>query len=128
MPSTKAAFSALIFTAFLLNLFTPLALKGCATLLAGRAVPEEDALSGLVQIDTFGAPLVDERYEGKLLHELPGVDDAVVIYGYGAEVASLMEELDGRGIATLVIEEDEASAPPPSRARNPRGARFGGRG
>lgn len=106
----KPVFSALIFTAFVLNLFTPLALKGCAILLEGKAVPQKDALSGLVQIDTFGAPLIDERYDGKLRHELPGVEDTVVIYGYGAEVASLMEELDGRGIATLVIEEDEALA------------------
>jgi len=106
----KPVFSALIFTAFVLNLFTPMALKGCAILLEGKAVPQKDALSGLVQIDTFGAPLVDERYDGKLRHELPGVEDTVVIYGYGAEVASLMEELDGRGIATLVIEEDEARA------------------
>ncbi len=106
----KPVFSALIFTAFVLNLFTPMALKGCAILLEGKAMPQEDALSGLVQIDTFGAPLVDERYEGNLRHELPGVDDTVVIYGYGPEVASLMEELDGRGIAVLVIEEDEALA------------------
>jgi Kef-type K+ transport system membrane component KefB/Trk K+ transport system NAD-binding subunit len=106
----KPVFSALIFTAFVLNLFTPMALKGCAILLEGKAVPQADALSGLVQIDTFGAPLIDERYDGKLRHELPEVEDTVVIYSYGAEVASLMEELDGRGIATLVIEEDEALA------------------
>ena len=103
-------FSVLIFTAFLLNLFTPLALKGCAILLEGKAKPQKDALSGLVQIDTFGAPLVAERYEGKLLHELPDVEDTVVIYGYGPEVASLMEELEGRGLTTLVIEEDESVA------------------
>ncbi len=106
----KPVFSALIFTAFVLNLFTPLALKGCAILLEGKAMPQADALSGLVQIDTFGAPLVDERYDGKLRHELPRVEDAVVIYGYGPEVATLMEELEGRGIATVIIEEDEASA------------------
>ena len=106
----KPTFSALIFTAFILNLFTPLALKGCATLLQGKAIPQKDALSGLVQIDTFGAPLIDERYDGKLRHELPDVKDAVVIYGYGPEVATLMEELDGRGITTLVIEADESVA------------------
>jgi len=106
----KPSFSALIFTAFLLNLFTPLALKGCAILLEGKAMPQKDALSGLVQIDTFGAPLVEERYEGKLMHELPDVEDTVVIYGYGPEVASLIEELEGRGLSTLVIEEDETVA------------------
>ena len=36
----KPAFSALIFTAFILNLFTPLALKGCAVLLQGKAQPQ----------------------------------------------------------------------------------------
>jgi len=106
----KPAFSALIFTAFILNLFTPLALKGCAILLQGKAVPQEDALSGLIQIDIYGEPLVDERYDGKLRHKLPSVEDAVVIYGYGPEVATLMEELDGRAIPTLVIEPDEAVA------------------
>ena len=106
----KPAFSALIFTAFILNLFTPMALKGCAVLLEGKAVPQEDATRGLVQIDTFGAPLIDERYDGKLRHELPDLQDTVVIYGYGPAVASLMQELDGRGVATLVIEENESSA------------------
>ena len=106
----KSAFSALIFTAFILNLFTPLALKGCAVLLEGKAVPQEDATSGIVQIDIFGAPLVEERYEGKLRHQLPNLEDTVVIYGYGPEVASLMDELHSRGMASLVIEEDETVA------------------
>ena len=49
----QAAFTALIFTAFLLNLFTPLALKGCAVLLQGKAAQQADATSGLVQIDNL---------------------------------------------------------------------------
>jgi len=106
----QPTFSALIFTAFILNLFTPLALKGCAILLEGKAVPLEDATSGIVQVDTFGAPLVEERFEGKLRHELPNVEDTVVIYGYGPEVASLMDELHRRGMSALVIEEDESVA------------------
>ena len=40
----------------------------------------------------------------------PDVEDKVVIYGYGPEVASLMEELEGRGLSILVIDEDEATA------------------
>ncbi|MEE2659031.1 MAG: cation:proton antiporter [Candidatus Latescibacterota bacterium] len=56
----QTIFSSLIFTAFVLNLFTPLALKGCAVLLEGRAVGHKDATSGVVQIDKFGSPLVDE--------------------------------------------------------------------
>ncbi len=107
----QSAFSALIFTAFLLNLFTPLALKGCAVMLEGKAMPQEDATSGLIQIDKFESPLVeDHQYEGKLLHELPELEDAVVIYGYGPEVVSLIEELDTAKIPSLVIEEDEVVA------------------
>jgi len=106
----QAAFTALIFTAFLLNLFTPLALKGCAELLQGKAAQQADATSGIVQIDTFGSPLVEERHEGQLLHELPNLEDAVVIYGYGPEVKSLMAELDSRGLPTVIIEENETVA------------------
>ncbi len=104
------AFTALIFTAFLLNLFTPLALKGCAGLLQGKAAQQADATSGIVQIDTFGSPLVEERHEGPLLHELPNLEDVVVIYGYGPEVESLIAELDSRGLPTVIIEENETVA------------------
>jgi Kef-type K+ transport system membrane component KefB/Trk K+ transport system NAD-binding subunit len=106
----QGAFTELIFTAFLLNLFTPLALKGCAVMLEGRAVPEADATSGIVQLDKFAAPLAEERYDGRLLHALPNVEDAVVIYGYGPEVDLLMVELDSRSIPTVIIEEDESVA------------------
>jgi Trk K+ transport system NAD-binding subunit len=106
----QTIFTALIFTAFVLNLFTPLALKGCAALLAGTAARQADATSGVVQIDKFSSPLVEERYEGQPLHVLPNVEGAVVIYGYGPEVFSLMEELDSRGLPTVVIEEDESVA------------------
>ena len=106
----QATFTALIFTAFVLNLFTPLALKGCAVLLAGGAARQADATRGIVQLDTFGAPLVEARNEGQLLHVLPEVEDAVVIYGYGPEVDSLMSELDSRGLPKVVIEEDETIA------------------
>lgn len=97
-------FTSLIFTAFMLNLFTPLSLKGCAVMLQGRAVVQADATSGILQIDTFSAPLVEERYEGHLLHALPDVADAVVIFGYGPEVESLIAELDSQGILTVVVE------------------------
>lgn len=56
----QGTFSALIITAFVLNLFTPLALKGCAVLLEGKAVPEKDATVGVVQIDKFESPLIDD--------------------------------------------------------------------
>ncbi|MFV2032649.1 MAG: TrkA family potassium uptake protein, partial [Gammaproteobacteria bacterium] len=106
----QSAFTVLVFTAFLLNLFTPFALKGCAVLLQGKAAHQVDATRGVVQIDKFSEPLVEERYEGQLLHELPDMEDAVAIYGYGPEVASLMAELDSRGVPMVVIEEDEIVA------------------
>ena len=106
----QPAFTALIFTAFILNLFTPLALKGCAVLLQGKAIQQADATSGIVQIDTFGSPLVEERDAGPMLHELPDLEDTVVIYGYGPEVESLMAELDSRDLPAVVIEENEAQA------------------
>lgn len=106
----QPVFTALIFTAFLLNLFTPLGLKRCAAMLEGRAAPQADATSGVIQIDKFRSPLVEERYEGQLMHSLPNVDETVVIYGYGPEVESLMIELDSRSIPVLIIEEDEIMA------------------
>ncbi|RLA13668.1 MAG: hypothetical protein DRQ59_04820 [Gammaproteobacteria bacterium] len=106
----QTTFTALILTAFGLNLFTPLALKGCSVLLAGKAVPQADAASGLVQIDKFITPLVEDPREHQLQHVLPDLEGTVVIYGYGPEVASLMEELDSRDVPMVVIEEDETKA------------------
>jgi Trk K+ transport system NAD-binding subunit len=106
----QGTFTALIFTAFLLNLFTPLSLKGCAVMLQGRAAVQADATRGILQIDTFSTPLVEERYEGQLMHSLPDIKDAVVIFGYGPEVVSLIAELDSRAIPTVVVEANESSA------------------
>jgi Kef-type K+ transport system membrane component KefB len=106
----QASFTVLIFTAFLLNLFTPLALKGCAVLLAGRAAHQAGATRGVLQIDKFNDPFVKEGSAERLLCTLPDLKDRVVIYGYGPEVDSLMDELKSRGIPTVVIEEDEATA------------------
>lgn len=103
----QAAFTILIFTAFLLNLFTPLALKGCSVLLKGRVAHGGDTHLGVLQIDKFNTPLVAETpAEGAL----PPVEDAVVIYRYGPEVETLMEELSSRHLPLVVIEEDEATA------------------
>ena len=107
---SQAAFSALIFTAFLLNLFTPLALKGCAVLLEGKAVRQADATRGVVQIEKFSSPLVAAGHDGELLRALPDLEGTIVIYGYGPEVASLMAELASRDLPTVVIEEDESVA------------------
>lgn len=105
----QETFSILIFTAFLLNLFTPLALKGCAVLLEGRVAHGGDTHLGVFQIDKFNTPLFDENpAEGSL----PAVEDAVVIYRYGPEVETLIEELSSRHRPLVVIEEDEATARP----------------
>ena len=105
-----STFSVLIFTAFILNLFTPLALKGCAVLLEGRSVRLVGATRGVLQIDKFTDPFSEERLEGLLPHALPDMGGGVVIYGYGHEVVALLRELDSRGLPTMVIEEDEATA------------------
>ena len=103
----QETFTILIFTAFLLNLFTPLALKGCSVLLEGRVAHGGDTHLGVFQIDKFNTPFFDENpAEGTL----PAVEDAVVIYGYGPEVETLIEELSSRHLPMVVIEEDEATA------------------
>ncbi len=106
---TQPVFSVLIFTAFVLNLFTPLALKGCAVLLAGQAIRRPGATRGVLQIDKFGEGTVVEA-AGRLPRALPAIDDGVVIYRYGPEVETLLADLESREITTVVIEEDEAVA------------------
>ena len=103
-----AVFSVLIFTAFVLNLFTPMALKGCSVLLAGRVARVQDGAVGVLLPDKFGADR--GRFEGRLPHRLPNVDDRVVIYGYGPAVEALLHDLHRLGTPYLVIEEDEARA------------------
>ena len=102
----QATFSILIFTAFLLNLFTPMALKGCSVLLEGRVAHGGDTHIGVFQIDKFSTPLVTENPDGRAL---PAVEGAVVIYGYGPEVETLTAELASRSLPLVVIEEDEAA-------------------
>jgi Kef-type K+ transport system membrane component KefB/Trk K+ transport system NAD-binding subunit len=106
----QSIFSVLIFTAFVLNLFTPLALKGCAVMLKGRAVRQDGATRGVLQVDKFTPGFSEEQLEGLLPQALPDVEDGVVIYGYGPEVESLLRELEARGTPSVVIEEDEAVA------------------
>ena len=103
-------FSVLIFTMFVLNLFTPLALKGCSVLLEGGVARPEGGALGVLLTDKFGDPALVEPFEGRLPLALPNVDGGVVVYGYGPEVDSLLSELDRRGTASVVIEEDEAAA------------------
>lgn len=106
----QTTFSALIVTAFLLNLFTPLGLKGCAVLLEGKAVRDANAMKGVLQLDTFETPLIDENLEGELLKTLPMVDDTVVIFGYGPEVDSFINELESRKIPLVIVVDEEVLA------------------
>ena len=107
---TPAVFSVLILTAFVLNLFTPMALKGCSLLLAGRAARLEGAPMGVLLPDKFGDDPFLEIFDGRMPDELPNVDGGVVVFGYGPEVDSLLAEIKRRGMASLVIEEDEGTA------------------
>ena len=103
----QGTFTILILTAFLLNLFTPLGLKGCSVLLKGRVAHGWDTHLGVFQSDKFDTPLFGaNQAEGTL----PAVEEAVVIYGYGPEVETLIEELSSRRIPLVVIEENEAEA------------------
>ena len=103
-------FSVLIFTMFVLNLFTPMALKGCSVLLRGRVAHLEGGALGVLLPDKFSDPPFVKRFEGRLPLALPNVDRGVVVYGYGPEVDSLLSELERRGTPSVVIEEDEAVA------------------
>jgi Trk K+ transport system NAD-binding subunit len=55
-------------------------------------------------------PFFEERFETRLPKDLPMVRDHVVIFDYGAPVATLLTELEQANIATVVIEEDENDA------------------
>jgi Kef-type K+ transport system membrane component KefB/Trk K+ transport system NAD-binding subunit len=102
----QSVFSVLIFTAFVLNLFTPLALKGCAVLLEGTAEPEIDATRGVLQIDKFNEPFLEVFSS----HDLPDIEGGVVVYGYGPEVDYLIQELKERSVPTVIVEASEETA------------------
>ncbi len=106
----QEVFTILISTAFLLNLFTPMALKGCAVLLEGKATRDESATRGAKLIDKFSTPLVEDRLSGRIPDTLPDLNDSVVIYGYGPEVDTLINELKSRDRPMVLIEENEEVA------------------
>ncbi len=102
-----AIFSVLIFTAFLLNLFTPIGLKGCSVLLAGRAARLEGAGVGILWSDKFRESAAPEANGSRPPTTLPNLADAVVLYRHGPEIVSLVGELERRGLPYLIVEEDE---------------------
>ena len=57
-------------------------------------------------------PFLEERFETRLPQEVTRKDLSghAVIYRYGAAVESLLEELAGAGVPTLVLEADDAMA------------------
>jgi Kef-type K+ transport system membrane component KefB/Trk K+ transport system NAD-binding subunit len=105
-----SVFSVLIFTAFVLNLFTPTALKGCSVLLRGGVARHEGRALGALLPDKFGDPPFLDLAGARVPTTLPKIDTGVVIYGRGPELKSLLEELGRRGTPSVLIEEDEAVA------------------
>jgi Kef-type K+ transport system membrane component KefB/Trk K+ transport system NAD-binding subunit len=103
-------FSVLIFTAFVLNLFTPMALKGCAVLLEGQATRAKEPSPGVLLPDKFHDPPFTSPFDKRLPRKLPPVDDCVVIYGSGPELDSFLSELERRRAPALVIEADNEAA------------------
>jgi Trk K+ transport system NAD-binding subunit len=56
-------------------------------------------------------PFLEERFETRLPQEVPkDLHGHAVIYRYGPAVESLLEELKGAGVPTLVLEKDDAKA------------------
>ncbi|MFL6232775.1 MAG: potassium channel family protein [Thermoanaerobaculia bacterium] len=56
-------------------------------------------------------PFLEERFETRLPQDVPkDLNGHAVIYRYGPAVETLLEELDGAGVPTLVLEEDDATA------------------
>lgn len=58
----------------------------------------------------FVIPFFEERFEGRLPMTLPPLEDHVVIYRWGPEVSSLVEDLDRAGVPVVVFEEDAETA------------------
>lgn len=55
----------------------------------------------------FIIPFLEERFQSRLPSALPALDGTVLIYRYGPEVTSLLEELEQANVPVLVYEEDE---------------------
>lgn len=59
----------------------------------------------------FLIPFLEERFETRLPQEAEeDLSGHLVVWGYGPPVETLIEQTEGAGLATLVVEEDEAVA------------------
>jgi Trk K+ transport system NAD-binding subunit len=59
----------------------------------------------------FLIPFLEERFETRLPQEAEkDLSGHLVVWGYGPPVETLIEQTEGAGLATLVVEEDEATA------------------
>ena len=55
-------------------------------------------------------PFFEERFQARLPRTVARQEGHVVVYGYGAAVATLLPQLEGAGLETLVIEHREEEA------------------
>ena len=55
-------------------------------------------------------PFLEERFQVRLPRKVPKRADHIVVYGYGPAVATLLPQLEGAGLKTLVIEDREIEA------------------
>ena len=55
-------------------------------------------------------PFLERRFEVKLPRRVPPIDDHVVVFHYGAAVATLLDEIEREGVPVLVVEEDPSVA------------------
>lgn len=61
-------------------------------------------------VPIFMIPFLEERFEEKIPRTPGKIADHVIVYRYGPAVESLMQKLADSGVASLVVETDEASA------------------
>ncbi len=61
-------------------------------------------------VPIFMIPFLEERFEEKLPRTAGKITDHVIVYRYGPAVESLLQKLGDSGVASIVIETDEAAA------------------
>lgn len=61
-------------------------------------------------IPIYLIPFLEERFDTRLPREAPDLEEHVVILGFSATVATLLDQLPQAGLSTLVIEPEEMRA------------------